>query len=188
MQNAVAPLRAAEIRKRFEKAVDKYEPNIVPLDSQAQPRLWQIARLGPDIGLDSAGNAARMGRAVLLNLRSEGLTVDNIFDPNQEVRFHDVRKALRSVLVLVDMFPSLSAAVADVRNPLSDVVKAYGKANDQVVAYHEAKLDGRPLDQRASELSDAFNKAQERARKFADSGQLDAYADALAAAADTHRR
>ena len=51
-----------------------------------------------------------------------------------------MRKALRSVEVLVDMFPSLTAAVGEAREPLDELVGDYGKVNDQFVALGLARL------------------------------------------------
>jgi hypothetical protein len=188
MLNALGPLRQADVRGKFEKSYDKDEKQIVWIVPEHRPRLWQIADMDPVDNLDSAGNAARLGHAVLINLRASGLLVDDIFDPAQEVRFHDVRKALRSVLVLSDMFPSLANAVGERREPLADLVKAYGKANDQVVAYHLAQAAGQPLDERAAALSKEFAKSQEAAREFAEGGQLDAYAEVLSGVTAEHQR
>ena len=188
MLNAVAPLRQADVREKFQKAYDKDEKQPVALSSDRRPRLWQLADLEAGDNLDSAGNAARLGHAVLINLRGSGLLVDDILDPAQEERFHDVRKALRSVLVLSDMFPSLAAAVAEARGPLADLVKAYGKANDQAVAYHLAQAGGGNVEERAAALRGEYAKAQEKARQFAEGGQLDAYAEALASVKAAHRR
>lgn len=188
MNNAVGPFRQADVRGKLEKAFDRYESEIQALDSNDRPRLWQIAQIDPTDTLDSAGNAARLGYAVLTNLRNEGLLVDDIFNPEQEARFHDVRKAMRSVLVLTDMFPSLERTVADAREPLSDLVKDYGKANDQVVAYHAAQGRGQVPDERIAGLTKAFTKAQKSAQKFVDEGQLDYFVGKLELAQYDHLR
>lgn len=188
MINAIAPFRQADVRHKFEKAYGEFESKPLSLGSDDAPRLWRIAGLEPTDSLDSAGNAARLGQAVLRNLRAEGLLVGDILDPAQEERFHDVRKALRSVLVLSDMFPSLTNGVAAVRAPLADLVKDYGKANDQVVTYHVAQQGGQNLDERAAALSKAFQKAQNEAREFEAEGHLDAFVAALAAVEAAHRR
>lgn len=188
MINALAPLRQADVRRKLEKAYDKFEDDPVSLGFDRHPRVWQIAKLEPTDSLDSAGNAARLGQAVLVNLRAEGLLVADIFDPAQEERFHDVRKALRSVLVLSDMFPSLSAGLANAREPLFDLVKSYGKANEQIVAYHLARQFGQPMDERIAGVSKAFDKAQSQAREFAERGPLDAAVSALATVEASHRR
>jgi hypothetical protein len=188
MLNAVAPFRQADIREKFQKAYDRDEKQPVALDAADQPRLWRLAGSGPTDNLDSAGNAARLGQDVLRSLQASGLLVDDIADPAQEARFHDVRKALRSVLILSDMFPSLAEAVGEAREPLADLVKAYGKVNEQIVAYNLARSSGQDLEPRAAALRKEFAKAQDRAREFAASGELEAYVDALAAARAAHQR
>jgi hypothetical protein len=47
---------------------------------------------------------------------------------------------LRSVEVLVDMFPSLSEKVGDARELLDDLIGDMGKTNDQYVAFHLSEL------------------------------------------------
>jgi hypothetical protein len=188
MLNALGPLRQADVRDKFRKAYDPAQNQIVLLEFDSRPRIWQIARIEPTDTLDSAGNAARLGQAVLWNLRYEGLVVGDIFDPVQEMRFHDVRKALRSVLVLTDSFPSVADSLVDVREPLADLVKAYGKANEQIVAYRVAQDTGLDLEPRAAALTKAFDKAQDLAREFDESGQLDSFVSALAGSEASHLR
>jgi hypothetical protein len=188
MINAVGPFRQADVRSKFEKAIDKYESNIYMHDYDDWPRIWQIAGFPPDDSLDSLGNAARLSQAILLNLRAQGLTIGDPLDPEQEAHFHDIRKAMRSVVTLIDMFPSSNAAVAGVRGPIDDVVDAYGKANDQFVAYHEAQYFGRPLEPRVAGVQKAFNKAQDLANEFAWGGQMDAYVAVLSQVQSSHTR
>jgi hypothetical protein len=188
MLNAVAHFRQADNREKLEKAFGKSEKSPVGLASEDRPRLWRMARIEPSEGLDSAGNAARLGRAVLLGLRADGLLVGDIFDRVQEERFHDVRKALRSILVLSDTFPALSDSVAGVREPLADLVKAYGKANEQIIAYHLAHELGQDQAPFAPGVRAAFDKAQSRARDFDQGGALDAFVAALGAVESQHRR
>ncbi|MCC7105033.1 MAG: hypothetical protein IT307_07805 [Chloroflexi bacterium] len=189
MNLALAPLRLASFREDMRTFFSNGRRDLsLFLEPDDQPRLWQLARSGPTDRLDSAGNAARLGELVLTNLRSAGLVVDNIFDTAQEQRFHDIRKALRSILVLCDMFPSLSAALNDVREPLDDAVSSYGKVNDLVIAYHAAQITGRNLDQRTTDLRTAYTANQDLVRKFLEKGQLDAYIASLRQAQSNHQR
>jgi hypothetical protein len=188
MLNAVAPFRQADTREKFQKAYDRDEKQPVALDTDHQPRLWRLAGAGPSDNLNSAGNAAQLSQAVLRKLQADSLLVNDITEPAQEARFHDVRKALRSVLVLSDMFPSLAEAVGEAREPLADLVKSYGKVNEQIVAYNLARSSGQDLEARATALHNEFVQAQDQARAFAASGELDAYVEALAAATATHQR
>src|SRR5262249_40796586 len=141
------------------------------LELKNQPRIWQIAKQGPSDGYDSAGNAALMSANVLVNLKGSGMLVDDITDPVQEASFHDVRKAVRSAMVITDMFPTLAAAVSQVRAPIAAVVKAYGKTNDEFVASHEAQAAGRNLDQRTSELRASYDQTRDVVNKVVNSGQ-----------------
>ena len=188
MINAVAPFRQADVREKLERAFGRSRSEPVLLEYDERPRLWQLAGLEPIDSLDSAGNAARLGHVVLVNLRTEGLLVEDIFDPEQEARFHDVRKALRSVLMLSDLFPALARGVAEVRKPLDDLVEDYGKANDQAIAYHSAERSGQNLAERADALRRAFEKAQREAKQFDERGHLDAFAWALLKVEDAHHR
>jgi hypothetical protein len=188
MNVALAPFRFQGFREDLKNFFYNRAPHPLTLEFKSQPRLWQIAKLTASDGYDSAGNAALLGANVLWNLKQTGLLVDDITNPEQEAQFHDVRKALRSVLVLSDMFPTLTAAVSQARDPLSKVVKAYGKTNDQFVAYHEAQLAGRNLDQRIKELRASYDITRDLANQFANSSQLDDFASALHNAGETHRR
>lgn len=188
MNVALAPFRLPSFREDLNAFF--YERATAPLNlaPKDQPRLWQIARATPSDSLTSAGNAALLAEAVLRNLAGEGLLVADIFDPIQEARFHDVRKALRSALVLVDMFPSLSAQTAAVREPLAELVDDYGDTNDAIIAYRAAQESGRQPDERAAEVREEFAKAQARAAEFVGSGQLEAYASQLGSSLASSRR
>jgi hypothetical protein len=179
MNVALAPFRYGGFRDDLKNYFYQRADAPLQLEFKNQPRLWQIAKFGPDTGLDSAGNAARLGATVLRNLRNDGMTVGDIFNEEQEAHFHDIRKAVRSVEVLSDMFPDLSASTADTRDGIDKVVSAYGKANDQFVAYHQAQASNRDLDRRANELRTAFESAQDTVNKWFNSGHLDAYAAAV---------
>jgi hypothetical protein len=188
MNVAVSPFRLPSFREDLKTFFYARLSEPLSLERKNQPRIWQIAGVGPTDGLDSVGNAAMLGQSVLRNLQNEGLLVADIFDPQQEARFHDVRKALRSALVLTDMFPTLAATTADTREPLARVVRAYGKVNDQFVAYHDAQLAGRDLEPRAAALRDEYGKTQVTVSEAADSGQIEAFAVRLESVQAAHRR
>jgi hypothetical protein len=188
MNVALAPFRFGGFRDDLKNFFYQRSEAPLPLEFKNQPRLWQLAKSGPDNGYDSAGNAARLGQMVLRNLRNDGLGVGDIFNEEQEAHFHDIRKAMRSVEVLADMFPDLTAGTASVREPLDKLVSAYGKTNDQFVAFHQAQVHNRDTDRRASELRTAFARSQDMATQFVNSGQLEAYAAALEQVQNRHRR
>lgn len=188
MNVALAPFRLPTFREDFKNFFYQLQPAPMALEQKNQPRLWQIAQTRPDTGLDAAGNAAMLGQRVLRNLQGLGLTVGDIMDPVQEAHFHDVRKALRSVLVLTDIFPSLANDTTNVRQPLADVVKAYGDVNDRFTAYHLAQLSGHDTGPIADDVRATYTKALDVVNKFSGSGQLEAYASQLERDQNAHRR
>jgi hypothetical protein len=188
MNVALAPFRFQGFREDLKTFFYNRASQPLSLELKNQPRIWQIAKVTPSEGYDSAGNAALLSANALLNLKSSGMLVDDITNPDQEARFHDVRKALRSAMVITDMFPSLAPAVAQVRDPIAKAVRAYGKTNDQFVALHEAQLSGRGVDQRVNELRASYDLTREAVNQLVGSGQLDAFAGAARSAAESHRR
>lgn len=187
MQEALAPFRLASFRDDLKAFFAQPAPRPIELDANDRPHLWQLAGTVPSDDFDSAGNAALLGQGVLKSLSDEALLVDDILDPTQEARFHDVRKALRSVVDLADLYPSLTTATHGVQKPLDDLVDAYGDVNDESVAYHTAQESGRDVDARAAALREAYAKARSTATQLVDRGQLEAYVAKLAPAQASHR-
>jgi hypothetical protein len=175
MNVALAPFRLPRFRDDLKAFFYQAAAQPASLTVEQQPRLWQIAGRQPDPRLDSLSNAGLLGQAVLRNLLGEGILVGDILDPAQEERFHDVRKAMRSVLVLADMYPSLTAELGEAREPLAALVKAYGKTNDQINAYRAALEAGRDTAPRVEALRTSHEKAQLLARELLENGQLDSY-------------
>jgi hypothetical protein len=141
----------------------------------------------PNTRDDAAGNVAMIGNFILRNLADQGMTVDDILDPNQEAQFHAVRKAVRSVEVLVDMFPSLTAAVGEAREPLDDLVGDFGKVNDQIIALRLEEAQSWDTSERVDALRKAYAKAVKTAQQFVSSDELDNYARPLELAERRHR-
>jgi hypothetical protein len=188
MNVALAPFRFPGFRDDIKNFFYNHSGQPLSLELKNQPRIWQIAKQNPSDSYDSVGNAAMLGASVLVNLKSNGMLVDDITNPEQEASFHDVRKALRSVLVISDMFPTLTAAASDSRDGLAKVVKAYGKTNDEFVAFHEAQASGRSLDQRVNELRASYAQTRDAVNQWSGSNQLDAFARALRNVSESHRR
>ncbi len=175
LDEALDWFRDPETRREFQHFIAAPADRPLNLDDQAQPRLWRLAETLPNGDLNSVANAALLSSLVLRNLQRDGVLVQDILNPDDEDHFHDVRKAMRSILVLADMFPSLAQATADQREPLADLVDAYGDVNDCSIAYHDAQGSGGDVDARASELQAAFAKAQKLVKKYVESGLLDNY-------------
>jgi hypothetical protein len=175
MDDALTWLRNPDERRETTDELRKSERKILDLDKKETPRLWRIAEITPVDNQSSLATVALLAANVLANLERDGLLVDDIFDPDQEAQFHDVRKALRSVLVLVDMFPTGTQIVGDQRDALAELVDAYGDVNDASIAYHDALESGHHEDDRKDDLEKAYKKARKLADQAVDEGQLRGY-------------
>jgi hypothetical protein len=168
-------LRNAQQREAFVRFLQQPEPRIQDVKKKDQPRLWRNADVTPAGDKSALAIVALVSGHGLARLIDEGLLVDDILDREQEDRFHDIRKALRSILVLVDMFPTAQAVVGETREPLAKLVDAFGEVNDASIAYHEAQAAGRDSSELREELSDEYKKAKKLANDLMDNGQLRAY-------------
>ena len=121
-------------------------------------------------------------------LISDGMVVDDILNEEQEDHFHNVRKALRSVLVISDMYPSIAEEVAKERVPLAKLVSSYGKVNDRFVAYRLALASGINVDERLKDLLDAHDTSKAQVREALASGTIQTYIDALGISISSHSR
>jgi hypothetical protein len=186
MQEALAPFRLEGSRAELSAFFSQPASQTLAVDDKERPRLWQIAGVVPSDDLDSVANAALLAQAVLKKLASEGLTVDTILDPEQEARFHDARKAMRAIVDLVALYPSLSQATSDVQKPLTTLVSDYGTVNDDFVAYHAAQASGQDADALSAEVEQAYATARSDAGALLDGGHLDAYASRLEAVQASH--
>jgi hypothetical protein len=175
MNDALTWLRDSGQQRAVTEALHKSEHKILDLDKKETPRLWRIAEITPVDNQSSLATVALLAANVLANLERDGLLVDDILDPDQEAQFHDVRKALRSVLVLVDMFPTGTQIVGDRRDALAELVDAYGEVNDASIAYHDALESGHHEDDRKDDLMKAYKKARKLADQAVDDGELRAY-------------
>jgi hypothetical protein len=152
------------------------------------PRLWQLAGSRPRPELDNAGNAAALGQGVLRWLINDGMLVDDILDVHQEEHFHNVRKALRSVLTFTDMYPSLAEATKEERESLAKLVSAYGKVGDRFVAYRLSLASNINVEERLVDLLEAHETSRKRVMEAMAAGELQKYIDALEIAIAEHPR
>jgi hypothetical protein len=166
-------LRDPSQRQEMDEVLRHPDTKIHHLDHKELPRLWNIADVTPVEGKSSLAMVALLSSNVIANLMKDGLLVDDVLDEEQEASFHDVRKALRSALVLSDMLPSAAEVVGDAREPLAQLVDAYGDVNDASIAYHTAKDAKRDdTDERREDLLKAYKKAKHLVGELMDSGQL----------------
>jgi len=167
-------------RTDFLDVIKKPQHKVLDFTEKEQPRLWRIADVSPTADKSSLAMAALVSGNALATLLHDGLLVDDILDPDQEARFHDIRKALRSILVLIDMFPTAQDVVGDAREPLARLVDAYGDVNDASIAYHEATDAGRDdANDLRDDLVKEYKKAQKLARELDEGGELRAYVTRL---------
>jgi hypothetical protein len=168
-------IRNDQARDALLEVIRRPEHKVLDFTHKEQPRLWRIADVDPTADKSSVAMVALICSNALSNLVRDGLLVDDILDPDQEAQFHDVRKALRSILVLADMFPTAEDVVGDAREPLAKLVDAYGQVNDASIAYHEAQDAGRDVDDLRDELVKGYKQAQKLAQELTDNGQLREY-------------
>lgn len=188
MNFGLAPLRLHSFREDMKEFAYSRAPRNTVFDEDQIPRLWQLAGTRPRPELDNAGNTAALAQAVLRRLVADGLQVEDILDPVQEDHFHDVRKALRSVLVMTDMYPSLSEQTARRREPLAKLVSAYGKVNDRFIAYRLALATRTNMGERAQDLMAAFEASKKLADDAIDDGDIQKFIDSLDVAIASHAR
>jgi hypothetical protein len=172
-------LRNAEQRAAFVQLLREPEGKVLDLDRKDQPRLWKVADVTPNSNQSAIAVVSLVAGNGLTNLLNDGLLVDDILDAEQEDEFHDVRKGLRSVLVLVDMFPTAEDVVGDRREPLAKLVDAYGEVNDASIAYHDAQATGRDVKERRDDLAKEYKQARSLAKEIVDQGQLNEYISRL---------
>ena len=172
-------LRDDAERRAIAEVLGRPGQKIQDFTNKETPRLWRIADVTPVDGQSSLATVALLCTNALTNLQDDGLLVDDILDADQEAKFHDVRKALRSILVLVDMFPTASDTVGDMREPLAGLVDAYGEVNDTSIAYHDALAAEHGEDDRREDLEKAYKKAQRVVKDLEDGGQLREYVTRL---------
>ena len=168
-------LRNDRQRQEFLQFLKQPSGEVLNLDRKDQPRLWKVADVTPNGNQSALAIVALVAANGLTNLLNDGLLVDDILDVDQEADFHDVRKALRSILVLVDMFPTAEDVVGDQRDPLAKLVDAYGDVNDASIAYHDAQATDRDVDDRRDDLTKEYKKARDVANWITDENQLRDY-------------
>jgi hypothetical protein len=188
MTIALAPLRSPEVRAAMQSLFSTPSPEIGSLAAKDVPRLWNLAQTTPSQEFDAVGNVALLGASLLRNLQGPHVFVADIFDPQQETRFHDVRKALRSLLLLVQMFPETRDATQAVREPLAELVSQYGDVNDAIVAYRTAQAYGGNVDLAIDDLRSEFAKAQTRQERVVSERSFDAMIASLTVVQGTHHR
>jgi hypothetical protein len=186
MSVALAPLRSADVRDALDEFTSSPGGWLDPHESRHVPRLWSLAASRPGDGLDAAGNLALLAHNVLRRIRATGILVDDIFDPEQQERFHETRKMVRAVLTLTDMFPATLYGIADLRGTLVRLVTSYGAVRDCVIAHETAKRLDRHVEERAESLAQAFSRACAEVQDLLEDGSFDLLIERLEAIEREH--
>lgn len=152
------------------------------------PGIWDVAGEVPTDNYDTIGNVAMLASGVLRSLQSRDLGVHDIFDMNQAIAYHTIRRQLRNVLLYSAMFPALNAATQDVVVPLDEFVDDYGEVNDAHTAFLYAQGIGADANAAGAELQREWEKSFEIKNLVVETHALDALAARLNQVRDAHRR
>ena len=188
MNVALAALRSPSVRQLMRDFLAAPSGSIRSLGPDVTPLLWQTAQQTPSDQLDGVGNAALLGSSVLANIQASDPFIADVFDPVQEAHFHDVRKGIRSILLLMNMFPETREALIGTAEPLFSLVSQYGDVNDAFIAYRLAPTLGISGDAPAAYLRDEFAKAQARQEVVVQAQSFNALVARLQAVQAGHQR
>jgi len=185
MNEMLDPLRDQGTRSSMRAFFSDPRPTV--RSSAGSPRLWDDAGTRASDSFDQVGNASLLGASILRNLAGQDLGVADIFNPDQVVQFHAVRKELRSVVVLATLFPEMNDSIQDVAKPLADFVSHYGDTHDAYDARELAKQIGVDLGPISDKLSKEFSQAQDAKNVVVSQNALNVAADRLERVRDAHR-
>lgn len=185
MNQTMYPLRDGSWRNEVRGFFSNPRPNV--RSSPGSPRLWDEAEARASDQYDQVGNAAMLEASILRHLANQDIGVTDIFDPNQRVYFHAVRKEMRSAIILASLLPDTNDATQDVTKPLTSFIGDYGDAGDAHVAWDMARQMGSGVDEATALLSSAFEKAQNEKNELINSNGLNIMAERLEAVRDAHR-
>jgi hypothetical protein len=188
MNVGLATLRSPPVRQMMRDFLAAPSSSIRSLGSEETPLLWQTAQQTPSNQLDAVGNAALLGASALTSIQGSSPFIADVFDPVQEAHFHDVRKGVRSILLLMNMFPETRQALIGTAEPIFALVSQYGDVNDAFIAYRMAPMLGIGTDAPATYLRREFVKAQAQQQVVADAQSFNALIARLSAVQDRHQR
>jgi hypothetical protein len=185
MHDALGPLRTPGVRnemRRFFSSPEKGPRN------GGGPRLWDLTGVVATNAFDATGNAALLQSGLLSRLQGSDLGINDIFDPDQAFYLHEVRKEMRSVVILSAMYPDTNAATREVVKPLVDLVDDYGDVLEAFNSYVFALQNGLDTSKVAPEVAREFERSQLMKNDFIDARALDAMAVQVNSVRDAHRR
>jgi hypothetical protein len=185
MNEALSQIRDGNMRRQMRQFLAS------PLNSVRKgggPGLWDMTGSAPSNSFDAVGNAAELQSGIIRHLQSEDLGVSDIFDPNQVLHFHEIRKEMRDVVVLAAMYPPITESTTEAVKALDDMVDDYGDTLEAFTAYTYAQQAGMDTEKVATELRREFARAQMMKDQFINAGALDTMALRLNEVRDAHRR
>lgn len=186
MNVALAGPRSYTVREPMKAFLGAPTGAIYNLSGKDVPRIWTFAGQTPTNELDSVGNAARMAASALAGIQASGPFIADVFDPVQEAHFHDVRKSIRSVLLLMQMFPDTRAAIQPIAEPMFQLISQYGDVNDAFIAYRLAPRLGANQGAAADFLRAEFVKAQRRQSAVSEQRTFENLVHALSLVQERH--
>lgn len=185
MLDALGPLRTPGVRDEMRRFFS--QPEKAPRVGGG-PRLWDLTGVVASNAFDATGNAALLQSGLLSRLQGSDLGILDIFDPDQAYYLHEVRKELRSVVILSAMYPDTNAATREVVKPLVDLVDDYGDVLEAFNSYVFALQNGLDTSKVAPELVREFERSQLMKNDFIEARALDAMAIQINSVRDAHRR
>lgn len=188
MNNALGPIRDGRTRSEMRSFLARPLREMRTGNGLRAPGIWDFAGVTATPSYDAVGNAALLQTQTLRSLQSTDLGVMDVFDTDQVLYFHWVRRQVRNIVILSAMYPDTKAATADVIKPLDELVDDYGDVVDAFNAYVFALRSGIDLDAPRAELIREFGNAQAQKDDVLNSGALDVVASRLGAVRDAHRR
>ena len=152
------------------------------------PGLWDLTGSVATNSFDATGNAAELQSGIVRFLQGSDLGVTDIFDPNQALHFHNIRREMRSVVLLSTMYPATNEATRDVVVPLVELIDDYGDVLEAYNAYTYAVQNGLDTTKVEPELRREFDRALMMKEQFVETHALDAMVIRINQVRDAHRR
>jgi hypothetical protein len=188
MNGALAPFRDPGFRGELRAFLSRPLAEARTRGGLRTPRLWDLTGEAGTDRYDGIGNAANLASGILRSLQARDLGVFDIFDMDQAIQYHTVRRDLRTVLLISAMFPALAEATVDVVPPLDEFVDDYGETNDAHTSFLYAQGMGIDTGPASAELQREFVHSMDIKNTVAGNHILDQLADRLNQVRDAHRR
>jgi hypothetical protein len=185
MNEALSQVRDGNMRRQMRQFLASPLPSV---RKGGGPGLWDITGSAPSNSFDAVGNAAEFQSGIIRHLQDSDLGVADIFDVNQAIHFHEIRKQMRDVVVMSAMYPPITENTAEAAKALDDLVDDYGDTLEAFTAYEFALQAGMDTEKVATELRREFERAQMMKDQFINAGSLDTMALRLNEVRDGHRR